>query len=146
MPKEGSDNVNLLRKSIAIISTIVLLTSMFFIFPTKLEANNNISPFAYYDPNAVSFKGNYRGVSRYYDGNFMAFEVRAIASDNISREILISVYIASNNQTKTYRTYSDGVIRKADHISIGNGSDVVISASCLDSSVTITLDLKMYSW
>ena len=138
--------MNLFKKGIAIITTILLFSSIFLITSTKVEASSDVTPFAYYDPNSVSFNGGYRGVSRYYDGNFMAFEARATSSDGVSREILISVYISSLNQTRTFRTYSDGINRKADYISIGGGSDVVISATCSDSSVTINLDLKMYSW
>ena len=97
--------------------------------PVKVNASE-ITPYAYNDPSAVSFKSSYTGKSLYYDGNYMAFEATATAS----------------NTTKKYRTYTDGINRKADYIPIDNGSYVIISASCADTSVTINLDLKMYSW
>lgn len=137
---------NLKKKNFILMMTVVILFSLCLsIIPQKVQANS-IMPFAYYDPNSVSFNGTYRGVSNYYDGNYMAFESKATASDGISREVIITVYISSTNTTKKYKTYTDGVTRKADYIPIGNGSYALISATCADSSVTINLDLKMYSW
>ena len=134
--------LRLKKCSIAIVAFMILIGGI--CVPAKVNASE-ITPYAYNDPSAVSFQGSYTGRSTYYDGNYMAFEAIATASDGVSREIIISVYIASSNTTKKYRTYSDGVNRKADYIPIDNGSYVVISASCADSSVTINLDLKMYS-
>lgn len=131
------------KSIIAIMSFIILMGGI--CVPIKVNASE-ITPFAYNDPSAVSFCGSYTGKSMYYDGNYMAFEATATASDGVSREIIISVYIASTNTTKKYKTYSDGVARKADYIPINEGSYAVISANCEDTSVTITLDLKMYSW
>lgn len=135
------------KKKICIIITLIFILTFLIGFSNieKVQASN-ILPCAYYDPSAISFIGTYRGTANYYDGNYMAFEATATASDGISRELIITVYIASTNTTKQYKTYTDGITRKANNISIGNGSDVVISASCSDSSVTINLDLKMYSW
>ena len=77
----------------------------------------------------------------------MAFEAKATSSNGKSHEVIITLYISNTNTTKQYRIYTDGLTRKADHIPIGNGgSDVVIKANCSDASVTINLDLKMYSW
>ena len=133
-------------KKIIVLTLLLSLMNIFLIGTTQKVQANSISPFAYYDPNPISFYGTYRGVSNYYDGTHMGVEVRATASDGISRQITIEVYIASTNTTKKYSTHSDGVNRKADQIPIGNGSRVVISAYCIDSSVRIDLDLKMYSW
>lgn len=129
--------------TIAIVAFMMLIGGI--CVPVKVNASE-ITPYAYNDPSAVSFKGSYKGQDVYYDGNYMAFEAIATASDGVSREIIISVYIASSNTTRKYRTYTDGVNRKADYIPIDNGSYVTISASCADTSVTINLDLKMYSW
>lgn len=125
-----------------IVSAICLIN---FGFPTKVKAYE-VTPFAYYDPNSVSFKGTYNGTSNYYDGNYMAFEARATASDGKTHEVIVSVYIVSTNTTKNYKIYTDGITRKADYIPIGSGSSAIISAKCSDSSVTVNLDLKMYSW
>ncbi len=124
---------------------ILFITLILCSFPIHVRAND-ISHFAYYDPSSVSFRGTYNGTSNYYDGNYMAFESTATASDGKSHELIISIYIVSTNTTKQYRIYTDGKMRKADHIPIGNGSSAVIRATCSDSSVTVKLDLKMYSW
>ncbi len=138
--------MNVKNKLFIIFFIITLIFIIFtFAFPIKVKASE-ISTNAYYDPNVVTFKGRYTGNSNYYDGRYMAFEATATSSDGKSHEVIISVYIASINTTKNYRIYTDGKTRKADYISIGNGSDAIISATCSDSSVRINLDLKMYSW
>ena len=76
----------------------------------------------------------------------MAVEVTATAEDGISRELIIEVYVAYTNTTHRFRTYTDGVTRKADYIPISGGSEAIITAICSDSSVKITMDTKMYSW
>ena len=113
--------------------------------PTQVKANG-ISTFAYYDPSAVSFYGTYISGSRHYDGDYMAVEVNATAEDGISRELIIEVYVEYTNTIHRFRTYTDGVTRKADYIPISGGSDAIIMATCSDSSVRITMDTKMYSW
>ena len=118
---------------IAIVVFIMLIGGI--CAPIKANASE-ITPYAYNDPYAVSFCENYTGKSLYYGGNYMAFETTSTASDGVSREIIISVYIASTNTTKKYRTYSDGVNIKADYIPIADGSYVVISASCYNCNST----------
>ena len=125
--------MNIKNKLLVVCFIIATLFTIFTItFPIQVKASD-ISTYAYYDPN-------------YYDGRFMAFEATATASDGKSYEVIVSVYIASKNTTKNYRIHTDGKTRKADYISIGNGSDAIISATCADSSVIVNLDLKMYSW
>ena len=113
--------------------------------PTQVRANG-ISTFAYFDPAPVSFYGRFSSSANHYDGNYMAVEANATAEDGISREVILEVYVAYTGKVHTYRTYTDGVTRKADYIPIGGGSDVSIVAYCSDSSVRINLDLKTYSW
>ncbi len=113
--------------------------------PTQVKANG-ISTFAYYDPSAVSFYGEFSSGSRHYDGDYMAVEVTATAEDGISRELIIEVYVAYTNTIHRFRTYTDGIIRKADYIPIAGGSDAVITAKCSDGSVRINMDMTMYSW
>ena len=138
--------MNLKTKYFAVfLISLSIFCLLLFSFPLQVKASS-ISPFAYYDPNSVSFKGTYNGVSNYYDGKYMAFEATATSSDGKSHEVIISVYIASTNTTKSYRIYTDGKTRKADYIPIGNGSSAIIRATCSNSSVTVNLDLKMYSW
>ena len=139
--------MSLKRKSIILILTFFCILSLFMCcFPLKAQAVE-VSPFAYYDPNSVSFKGSYSAFLNYYDGNYMAFEAKSSSSDGKSHEVIITLYIANTNTTKEYSIYTDGLTRKFDHIPIGNGgSDVVIRANCSNASVTINLDLKMYSW
>lgn len=131
-------------KKFSIIGMVIVLLIVGMLIPTKVEASE-ITPFAYVDPAPISFRGSYTGSSYYYDGNYLSFEATATASDGVSREIIISVYIFNTNTTKRFVTYSDGVRRRADNIPINGGSAVVISASCSDSSVTINLDLQMSS-
>ncbi len=139
--------MNLRLKLSSVFLTILCISVLFLSsFSVQVQATK-ISPFAYYDPNSVSFKGSYSAFLNYYDGNYMAFEAKATSSDGKSHEVIITLYISNTNTTKQYRIYTDGLTRKADHIPIGNGgSDVVIKANCSDASVTINLDLKMYSW
>lgn len=138
--------MNIKNKLLVVCFIIATLFTIFTItFPIQVKASD-ISTYAYYDPNTVSFRGRYTDNSNYYDGRFMAFEATATASDGKSYEVIVSVYIASKNTTKNYRIHTDGKTRKADYISIGNGSDAIISATCADSSVIVNLDLKMYSW
>lgn len=130
------------------ITVLILVFAILFgilCIPINVNANE-IMPYAYYDPSVISFRGSFNGTSNYYDGNYMAFEATATSSDGASKEIIITVYIESTGTTHRYKTYTDGVARKADYIPVGSGSRAIISASCADSSVTINLDLKMYSW
>ena len=138
--------MSLKRKSIILFLTIFCILSLFMCcFPLKAQAVE-ISPFSYYDPSPVTFKGTYNYYDN-FDGNYMAFEAKATASDGESHEIIITVYISNTNTTKQYRMYTDGVNRKADHISIGNGGSYVsLKITCADKSANITLDLKTYSW
>lgn len=138
--------MSLKRKSIILILTFFCILSLFMCcFPLKAQAVE-ISPFSYYDPSPVTFKGTYNYYDN-FDGNYMAFEAKATASDGESHEIIITVYISNTNTTKQYRMYTDGVNRKADHISIGNGGSYVsLKITCADKSANITLDLKTYSW
>ena len=138
--------MSLKRKSIILILTFFCILSLFMCcFPLKAQAVE-ISPFSYYDPSPVTFKGTYNYYDN-FDGNYMAFEAKAIASDGESHEIIITVYISNTNTTKQYRMYTDGVNRKADHIPIGNGGSYVsLKITFTDKSANITLDLKTYSW
>lgn len=113
--------------------------------PTQVKANG-VSTFAYYDPGSVSFYGSVNSGSRHYDGDYMAVEVTATAEDGVSRELIIEVLVNTTGKVHKFRTYTDGITRKADYIPIGGGSQAVIFATCSDSSVRITMDTKMYSW
>ena len=113
--------------------------------PTQVKANG-VSTFAYYDPAPVSFYGTCISVSKHYDGDYMAVEVTATAEDGVSRELIIEVLVNTTGKVHKFRTYTDGITRKADYIPIGGGSQAVIFATCSDSSVRITMDTKMYSW
>lgn len=136
--------MSIVKKVIYLIVGLVMMFSLIAI-PTQVKANG-VSTFAYFDPATVSFYGTYRGGSIHYDGDYMAVEVNATAEDGVSRELIIEVYVAYTNTTHRYRTYTDGVTRKADYIPINGGSDAVISAYYANSSVKVNLDLKMYSW
>lgn len=113
--------------------------------PTQVKANG-VSTFAYFDPAPVSFYGTFSSVSKHYDGDYMAVELNATAEDGISRELILRVYVAYTGKVHTYRTYTDGITRKADYIPIEGGSDASIVVYCSDSSVRINLDVKTYSW
>lgn len=136
--------MSILKKSMSLIVGIIMMFSLITI-PTQVRANE-VSTFAYYDPSPASFYGSMSSGSRYFDGDYMAVEITATAEDGISRELIIQVYVGYTNTTHTYRTYTDGVTRKADYIPIEGGSDAIIIARCSDSSVKITIDTKMYSW
>lgn len=136
--------MSIVKKVIYLIVGLVMMFSLIAI-PTQVKANG-VSTFAYYDPSPVSFYGTCISVSKHYDGDYMAVEVNATAEDGISRELIIEVYVAYTNTTHRFRTYTDGVTRKADYIPISGGSEAIITARCSDSSVRITMDTKMYSW
>ena len=133
-----------IKKIMYLIVGIIMMFSLVAI-PTQVKANS-ASTYGYFDPSTVSFYGIYRGGSIHYDGDYMAVEVNATAEDGISRELIIEIYVAYTNTTHRYRTYTDGITRKADYIPINGGSDAVISAYYANSSVKVNLDLKMYSW
>lgn len=136
--------MSIVKKIMYLIVVAVMMFSLVAI-PTQVRANG-VSTFAYYDPSPVSFYGSVDSGSRHFDGDYMAVEVNATAADGISRELIIEVYVGYTNTIHRFRTYTDGVTRKADYIPISGGSDVVITAICSDSSVRITMDTKMYSW
>lgn len=136
--------MSIVKKVIYLIVGLVMMFSLIAI-PTQVKANG-VSTFAYFDPGPVSFYGTCISVSNHYDGDYMAVEVNATAEDGISRELIIEVYVAYTNTTHRFRTYTDGVTRKADYIPIAGGSEAIITARCSDSSVRITMDTKMYSW
>lgn len=132
------------KKIMYLIVGIIMMFSLVAI-PTQVKANS-ASTYAYYDPGPVSFYGVVNSGARHFDGDYMAVEVNATAEDGISRELIIEVYVAYTNTIHRYRTYTDGVTRKADYIPIEGGSDAIITARCSDSSVRITMDTEMYSW
>ena len=136
--------MSIVKKSMYLIVGAIMMFSLIGV-PTQVKANG-ISTFAYYDPAPVSFYGSCTSVSKHYDGDYMAVEVTATAEDGISRELIIEVYVAYTNTIHRFRTYTDGVTRKADYIPIEGGSDAVVIATCSDSSVRITMDTVMYSW
>lgn len=136
--------MSIVKKIMYLVVGAIMLFSLIAV-PTQVRANG-ISTFAYYDPAPVSFYGSYISGSKHYDGNYMAVEVTATAEDGISRELIIEVYVEYTNTVHRFRTYTDGVTRKADYIPISGGSQAVIMANCSDSSVRITMDTKMYSW
>lgn len=136
--------MSIVKKIMYLIVGVVMMFSLIAV-PTQVKANG-ISTFAYYDPSAVSFYGTFSSMGKHYDGDYMAVEVTATAEDGISRELIIEVYVAYTNTIHRFRTYTDGVTRKADYIPIAGGSDAGITARCSDSSVRINMDLKMYSW
>lgn len=136
--------MSIVKKIMYLIVGVVMMFSLIAV-PTQVKANG-ISTFAYFDPNPISFYGTCSSVSNHYDGDYMAVEVTATAEDGISRELIIEVYVAYTNTIHRFRTYTDGVTRKADYIPIEGGSDAIITARCSDSSVRITMDTKMYSW
>ena len=132
------------KKIMYLIVGIIMMFSLVAI-PTQVKANS-ASTYAYYDPGPASFYGSFASGARHFDGDYMAVEVNATAEDGISRELIIEVYVGYTNTIHRFRTYTDGVTRKADYIPIEGGSDAIIIARCSDSSVRITMDTKMYSW
>ena len=136
--------MSIVKKIMYLIVGAIMMFSLIAV-PTQVKANG-ISTFAYYDPAPVSFYGTFSSMGKHYDGDYMAVEVTATAEDGISRELIIEVYVAYTNTIHRFRTYTDGVTRKADYIPIAGGSDAGITARCSDSSVRINMDLKMYSW
>ena len=132
------------KKIMYLIVGIIMMFSLVAI-PTQVKANS-ASTYAYYDPSSVSFYGTCISGSRHYDGDYMAVEVNATAADGISRELIVEVYVEYTNTIHRFRTYTDGITRKADYIPISGGSDAVITVTCSDASVLITMDTKMYSW
>ena len=132
-------------KNIMYLSVGIIMMFSLVAIPTQVKANG-ASTYAYYDPSSVSFYGTFSSMGKHYDGDYMAVEVNATAEDGISRELIIEVYVEYTNTIHRYRTYTDGITRKADYIPIEGGSDAIIIATCSDSSVKITMDLKMYSW
>lgn len=133
-----------IKKIMYLIVGIIMMFSLVAI-PTQVKANS-ASTFAYYDPSSVSFYGSVNSGSRYFDGDYMAVEVNATAEDGISRELIIEIRVGTTGKIHRYRTYTDGVTRKADYIPIDGGSEAIITAICSDSSVRITMDTVMYSW
>lgn len=136
--------MSIVKKIMYLIVGVVMMFSLIAV-PTQVKANG-ISTFAYYEPGSVSFYGSVNSGSRHYDGDYMAVEVTATAEDGISRELIIEVYVAYTNTIHRFRTYTDGITRKADYIPINGGSEAIITAICSDSSVKITMNTKMYSW
>ena len=136
--------MSIVKKVIYLIVGLVMMFSLIAI-PTQVKANG-VSTFAYYDPGPASFYGSMSSGSRYFDGDYMAVEVNATAEDGISRELIIEIRVGTTGKIHTYRTYTDGITRKADYIPISGGSEAIITAICSDSSVRITMDTKMYSW
>ena len=136
--------MSIVKKIMYLIVGAIMMFSLIAV-PTQVKANG-ISTFAYFDPAPVSFYGTCSSVSNHYDGDYMAVEVTATAEDGISRELIIEIRVGTTGKIHTYRTYTDGITRKADYIPIAGGSEAIITARCSDSSVRITMDTVMYSW
>lgn len=65
--------MNIKNKLLVVCFIIATLFTIFTItFPIQVKASD-ISTYAYYDPNTVSFRGRYTGNSNYYDGRFYGF-------------------------------------------------------------------------
>lgn len=136
--------MKLKKKSMTVLVIVIMLSICMIGSYSQVKASE-ITPFAYYDPSAVSFYGNHNFGSKYYNGNNMSIEAIATAEDGVSREIITEIYVLSTNTTYRYRTYTDGVHRIVNNIPLNGGSNVSIIAYCSDSSIKVTLDLKMYS-
>lgn len=132
------------KKIMYLIVGIIMMFSLVAI-PTQVKANG-ASTYAYFDPSPVSFYGTFSSMAKHYDGDYMAVEVNATAEDGVSRELIIEILVNTTGKVHRYRTYTDGITRKADYIPIDGGSQAVIMATCSDSSVKITMDTVMYSW
>ena len=132
------------KKIMYLIVGIIMMFSLVAI-PTQVKANG-ASTYAYFDPSPVSFYGTFSSMAKHYDGDYMALEVNATAEDGVSRELIIEILVNTTGKVHRYRTYTDGITRKADYIPIDGGSQAVIMATCSDSSVKITMDTVMYSW
>lgn len=123
---------------------ILMFSTILMTLPQTVNATN-ITPFALFDPNPVSFYGRYNSSAYYFDGTSMGFHATASAADGVSRQLTIEVYVAETNTTHRYTTYTDGLARGVDGISLNGGSAASFTAYCSDSSVKITLDLRMFS-
>lgn len=129
------------KKCISLLSIFILTFSIIVSFiPPKVNAATN----AYFDPAPKSFYGTCTA-SYYLDGRNMGFNVNATASDGISRELFIEVYVDETRITHTYKTYTDGVTRNVPAIALNGGSGVSFYIYCNDSSVQLTVDLEIYS-
>jgi len=110
--------------------------------PQKVEASMMIV----YNPNPVSFYGGYGWNTFYGDGQVLYIEATTTASDNVSREVWLTVYVYNDDAEFHIRTYSDGYTKYVDGIPLNGGSGVGIAAYCSDSSVEITMDLYINSY
>jgi len=133
------------KKSVISLFVVILLCSTILISLPQTVNASNVTPFAVFDPNPVNFYGRYTSPTYYYDGTSMGFIATASAADGVTRELIIEVYVAETDTTHRYRTYTDGVIRGIEGIPLNGGSSATYIAYCSDSSVRITLDLRMFS-
>lgn len=102
-----------------------------------------------YDSGTYTFKGSKKLMGIYYDGTFMAIEATATASDNQSHKVTITAVIDRSGKVNNYTVYTNGQMKKFDYIYLGGisqGSQVIISCTCDDPNVSVTIDLKTYSW
>ncbi len=104
------------KKIIYILSATILVITILFANTNYIVEASSISPCAYYDPSEISFYGKSNSIVDYYDGNFMAIEAFATATDGVSRDVKISVYVNSTNKMRTYTIKTNGKTKKFDYI------------------------------
>lgn len=133
-----------MRKNIISILCIIFSLGICLLAPLKVEASS-ITPFTYKKTATIYFKGTYSTNKYYYDNDYLTIIANATSSDGVSRDVILTVNVISQNSHKSYRIYTDEKSRKASIIYLNGGSDVIITATCSDSSVTVALNLEMYS-
>lgn len=136
---------SILKIAVTLILVIMVLLSSNFVYA---NTDSEISTNAYYGGITTTFNGSKQISNQYYDGLFMAVEAKATASDNQSHKITLSVRIVNRDTVKNYTLYTNGQNYKFDYISLGlsGGSNAVISCTCDDPSVAVTINLTTYSW
>lgn len=134
-----------LLKIIGLFTFLTIISSFSMV---NANADTEISTRAYYGGTVATFYGSKQISNQYYDGLFMAVEARATASDNRSHKVTLSVRIVNRDTVKTYTLYTNGQNYKFDYIGLGlsGGSNAIISCTCDDPSVAVTINLTSYSW
>ena len=136
------------KRSFAVVFAILLLLTTMVAIPSSVnatDAEKNVMR-ATYNPNPRTFYGYTSWGSAYYDGNYMKVQAVCTSSDNVVREVTISIYVSNTNTTYNCITYTDGYLKETIAIPVYGGSDAEVYATCSDSSVEITADVYMYSY
>lgn len=103
----------------------------------------------YFDPGPFTFSNAVNGVTRYYDGGWMALEAKATSTAGVI-PIHIDLYIYNTHIHHDCTIWADGINYKFDWKSLGStggsSADCYYFVDSQYSSATNTVDVKSYSW